>query len=140
MGKPMTSEYSKYQPTLYRTRVPIFWWVRKWVHVRFITRELTSVFVGAYAIVLLFQIRALTQGADAYASFLEWLKNPVVIIFHGIAFLFVVFHSITWFNLAPKALVLRFGKKRIPNFVIVTLNYLAWGVCSMMITWILLKA
>ena len=118
--------------------MPIFWWVRKWVHVRFITRELTSVFVAAYAIVLLLQIRALAQGADAYTSFTEWLKNPVVIVLHGIGFLFVIFHSITWFNLAPKALVLRFGKKRIPNILIIMLNYIAWGVFSAVMVWIIL--
>lgn len=142
VGKPMTfnAHYTKFQPKPYKIRIPIFWWVHKWAHIKFITRELTSVFVASYAIVLLFQIRALAQGPEAYANFLAWLKTPVSIVFHAIAFLFVVFHSITWFNLAPKALVLRLGNNRVPDMVIAALNYLAWGICSIVIAWIMLRA
>ena len=134
------TQYSKYHPKWYRTPMPIFWWVHKWAHTRFILRELTSVFVAFYALVLLFQIRALTQGPEAYANFLAWLKTPVSIVLHVIAFFFVVFHSVTWFNLAPKALVLRLGKKRVPDAVITALNYIAWGVFSTVIAWIMLTA
>ena len=134
------TDYSKYQPKLYHTRMPIFWWVHKWVHVRFIMRELTSFFVASYALVLLFQVRALSQGPEAYTNFLTWLKTPVSIVLHAIAFLFVIFHSITWFNLAPKALVLRLGKKQVPDVVIAALNYIAWGVFSIVIAWMMLKA
>ena len=142
MGKSMTSnsEYLKYQPKLYRRRTPIFWWVHKWAYIKFITRELTSVFVASYALVLLFQIRALTRGPETYAIFLAWLKTPLSIMLHAIAFLFVVFHSITWFNLAPKASVLRLGRRHVPGIVIAGLNYLAWIVFSVMIVWIILAA
>jgi fumarate reductase subunit C len=130
--------YSKYRPRWYRARVPIFWWVHKWTYARFILRELTSVFVALYALVLLFHIRALAQGPEAYASFVVWLKTPGALAMHVIAFVFVVFHSITWFNLAPKALVLHLGKKRVPDAAIAALNYVAWGVVSVVIAWILL--
>lgn len=133
------ADYSRYNPKSYYTRMPIFWWVHKWTHIKFITRELTSVFVASYAIVLLFQIRALAQGPEAYANFLALLKTPVSILFHTIAFLFVLFHSITWFNLAPKALVLRLGNNRVPDMVIAALNYVAWGVFSALIAWVMMK-
>jgi fumarate reductase subunit C len=130
--------YTKYHPKWYRKRIPIFWWTHKWVHTKFILRELTSLFVAFYALVLLFQIRALAQGPEVYTNFLDRLKTPVSIALHCIAFLFVLFHSITWFNLAPKALVLRLGKTRIPGKVIAALNYIAWIVFSSAIVWILL--
>ncbi len=131
--------YTKHHPKWYRVRMPIFWWVRKWVHAKFILRELTSVAVAVYALVLLFQIRTVTQGPEAYASFLAWLKTPVAIILHAIAFLLVIFHSVTWFNLAPRALVVRIGKKRIPDVVIAASNYAAWVVFSVAIAWIILN-
>ena len=134
------SEYLKYQPKPYRARTPIFWWVHKWVHARFILRELTSVFVVSYALVILFQIRALAHGPEAYSTLLTWFKTPLSIVLHAIAFVFVVFHSITWFNLAPKALVLHLGKKRIPAAMIVALNYITWAVFSIVIGWIMLTA
>lgn len=122
---------------MYRPRIPIFWWTSKWSNIKFITRELTSVFVAGYAVVLLLQIRSLLRGPEAYESFLVWLKTPLSIGFHIIALLFVVFHSITWFNLAPKALVVRLGKKTVPGFLIAGSNYAAWLVASALIAWVL---
>lgn len=119
--------------------MPIFWWVYKWVHAKFILRELTSVAVALYALVLLFQIRAIAQGPEAYANFLTWLRTPLSIILHAMAFLFVLFHCITWFNLAPRALVVRMGKKRVPDAVIAASNYVAWVVVSAAIAWIILN-
>jgi len=118
--------------------MPIFWWVRKWVHARFVLRELTSLSVAFYALVLLFHIRALSQGPEAYASFSAWLRTPGFIVLHAIAFLFVIFHSVTWFNLAQKALVIRVGKTRIPGSVIVGVNYFAWAVFSLAMAWMIL--
>ncbi len=130
--------YTKYHPKWYRKRMPIFWWVHKWTHAKFILRELTCLSVAFYALVLLFQIRALTQSQEAYTSFLELLKTPVSIVLHGIAFLFLLFHAVTWFNLAPKALALRLGKKRVPDQAIKALNYIAWIFLSSLIAWIML--
>ena len=140
VGKPMTQNprYSKYHPKWYRTRKPIFWWVHEWPHVRFILRELTSVFVALYALILLFQVRALAQGPEAYAAFVAWLKTPASIVLHLVVFVAVIFHTITWLNLAPKAIVLHAGKKRVPATVITLSNYIAWAVVSLVIAWILL--
>ncbi len=123
-------------PPPYQTRTPIFWWTSKWSYIKFITRELTSVFVAGYAVVLLFQLRALLHGPEAYINFLAWLRTPFSIAFHAIALLFVTFHSITWFNLAPKALVVRFGKKTVPGFLIALSNYAAWLVLSAINAWV----
>ena len=134
------THYTKYQPNVYRTRTPIFWWVHNWVHARFILRELTSVSVASYALLILIQLRAVAHGAEAYSTLLTWFTTPLSIVLHGIGFLFVVFHSVTWFNLAPKALVLRFGNRPVPGAVITALNYIAWGVCSFVIAWMMLNA
>ena len=135
---PQNPQYLKYHPKWYRARIPTLWWVRNWAYLRFMLRELTSVFVGFYALVCLFQIRALIQGPEAYEIFTAWLKTPVSIALHIVAFLFVVFHSVTWFNLTPKALVLHLGRKRVPGTLIVVLNYIAWGVFSTVIVWLML--
>ncbi len=131
--------YTKYHPKWYRKRMPIFWWMQKWAYTKFILRELTSLAVAFYAVVLLLQIRALAHGPEAYANFLNWLKTPLSIVLHGVALLFVLFHSITWFNLAPKALVFRLGKKRIPGALIAGSNYAAWVVFSAAMMWMILS-
>lgn len=136
---PNNQNYTKFHPKWYRERMPIFWWVHKWPHFRFILRELTSLSVAFYALVLLIQIRAIGQSADAYAQFLAWLESPLSIVLHSIALLFVLFHSITWFNLAPKAMVIRMGKTRVAGQIIAVMNYVAWGVVSVVVGWIVLN-
>ena len=131
--------YYKGHPRMFVKDKPIFWWAQKWVHARFIIRELTSVPVAFYAIILILQIRALSFGPEAYANFTNWLKTPLSLTLHVISFLFVIYHSVTWFNLAPKAIVIRIGKNRIPGLLISGLNYAAWAVFSAAIAWLFLN-
>lgn len=132
--------YRKYHPKRYHKRVPIFWWVHKWVHMRFILRELTSVCVAFYCIVLLIHVRSLALGPEAYAAFQAWLASPLAVALHAVAFVMVLFHSVTWFNLAPKAMVVRVGERRLPGWLIAGANFGAWGVVSVVLAWILLAA
>ncbi len=39
------------------------------------------------------------------------LKSPLAILFHVVALAFALFHTCTWFNLTPKALVVRRERK-----------------------------
>ncbi|MFQ5778606.1 MAG: fumarate reductase subunit C [Terriglobia bacterium] len=131
--------YTRYHPRWYRPPVSVWWWLQKWVYAKFVLRELTSVFVAFFAVVSLWQLRALLEGPEAYADMLARLQSPVFVLLHGIAFLSVLFHSITWFNLAPKAVVLRLGGKRVPDVVIAGLNYFAWLVATGAVAWFLLR-
>lgn len=106
---------------------------------QFVLREITSVFVAFFAVVSLWQLHALGEGPEAYAHFMARLKSPLFLALHGVTFLFVLFHSITWFNLAPTAMVVRLRGKRVPDFVIAGLNYLAWLVASAAVAWLLLR-
>lgn len=117
----------------------IFWWIRKKPFVHFIVRELTSVFVAVYAVILIIQLRALSLGPEAWDAMLDWLRTPFSIVLHVILLVFVIFHSITWFNLAPTAMVLRIGKRRIPGVAIITVNYVMWIILSGAIAWFVLS-
>ena len=115
--------------------MPIFWWTRKWVHMKFILRELTSVAVAYSAFLLLLIVRALNQGSEHYIEVTAMFESPVILILHTVMFLFLIFHSVSWFSLAPKAIVLRIGKIRIPDQATIGLNFLAWFVVSSVIVW-----
>ena len=125
--------YFKGHPKLYFKRKPIFWWTEKWVHARFILREMTSVGVAWFALVLIMMISALRSGEIAFAQFMEWLQSPFSIVLNILAFLLLLYHSYTWFKLAPKAIVIRMGVNKVPAFVIAGLNYGAWVVLSVAI-------
>jgi len=131
--------YTPYHPRWYRRRVSVWWWLQNRAYTGFVLRELTSVFVAFFALVSLWQVRALVQGPDAYAAFLARLGTPLFLVLHGVAFLFVLFHAVTWFNLAPKALVVRLRGKRVPDRVIVGTNYAAWLLLSAAVAVILLR-
>ena len=122
--------YTPYHPKWYRRRVSVWWWLERWTFTKFVLRELTSVSVGYFAVVLLIELRALRRGPQAYADFLGMMKSPLFAVFNGIAFLFVLYHALTWFHLTPKALVVRLGGKRVPDSLILALNYLAWFALS----------
>ncbi len=131
--------HTPYHPRWHRASMPIFWWVRRWIHARFILRELTSIFVAGYALVYLLQLRALGMGPEAYARFLEFLRSPLSISLHGLGLVFVLYHSMTWFKLAPRALALRLGSKRVPDQVIVGLNFVVWAGISAALVWVTLR-
>ena len=131
--------HTPYHPKWYRRRVSVWWWLQSRTYTGFVLREFTSVFVAFFALVYLWQLRALAQGPEAYAQFLARLKTPLFLVLDGVAFLFILFHSITWFNLTPKAVVVRLKGKRVPNWVIVSLNYAAWLVLSGAVAFIVLR-
>ena len=133
------ARYTPYHPRWYRRRVSVWWWLQNRAYAGFVLRELTSVFVAFFAGVTLWQLRALAQGPDAYARFLACLRTPLFVALHAVAFLFVLFHSITWFNLAPTAVVVRLSGKRVPDWVVVGLNYAAWLVLSGAVALIVLR-
>jgi fumarate reductase subunit C len=83
------------------------------------------------------QIHALRQGAEVYAEFQEWLRRPLLVTLNAMSLFFVMYHAITWFNLAPKAITARFGGKRVPDLLITTSNYGVWLVVSAGLVWLL---
>jgi fumarate reductase subunit C len=131
--------YTLYHPRWYRRRMPVFWWLHKRSYAAFVLREITSVFVAFFAAVYLWQLRALVAGPEAYARFLARLKTPLFLALDAVAFLFVLYHAVTWFNLTPKAMVVRLGGKRVPDWIIIALNYAAWLVLSGAVAFLLLR-
>jgi fumarate reductase subunit C len=135
-----THRYTLYHPRWYRRRVSVWWWLQNRTYAGFVLRESTSVFVAFFAFVLLWQVRAVVQGPEAYARFLARLESPLFVVLHLVAFFFVLLHAITWFNLAPAAMVVRLGGTRVPDWVIVAANYAAWVVLSAAVAAVLLVA
>ena len=136
--KPSTA-YRQYHPKWYRTRVPTLWWSRKWPYLKFMLRELSSVFVAFYVVILLLQLHALRGGPETYLEFQRWLTNPLLVVLNGIGFLFVLFHAVTWFNLTPKAMVVRWRGKRLPDLLVAAPIYLAWLATSGLVILLLMR-
>ena len=131
--------YTEFHPRWYRPHVSVYWWLGQRQYLKFILRELSSVFVAWFVILTLAQLWALRSGPESYARFEHWLQNPVLIAFNVISLFFVVFHAVTWFNLAPKAMAVRFRGKRLPDILLSAPNYAMWAVVSVAVGWIVLR-
>ena len=135
----MATRYTEFHPRWYRPPVSVYWWLKQRQYLTFILRELSSVFVALFVVMTLFQLWALKKGPEAYAQFQQWLQSPLVIALSIIGLFFVVFHSITWFNLTPSAMPVRLGGKRLPAFLVAAPSYVAWAVVSAIVAWLVLR-
>jgi fumarate reductase subunit C len=131
------ANYTPYHPRWLRTRVSTWWWIERWSYLRFILRELSSVFVAWFVLFFLLLIHAIIRGDTAYQDFLEWSRHPVLVVLNTISMIFILFHAITWFNLTPAAMAVRVKGRRVPPFWIAAPNYVLWAAISIFVAWLL---
>jgi fumarate reductase subunit C len=129
-----------FQPRLYRRRPSTFWFVERRSYLFFVLRELSSVFVAWFVAFLLLLVRAVGAGPGAYQEFVAWSGQPWLLALNLVALVFVVLHTVTWFALAPDAMVLRVRGRRVPRNSIVAAHYAAWAVVSAFLVWLILAA
>ena len=89
-------------------------------------------------IYVLLLVRAVSHGDGSYQRFLAWSGKPVVLLLNLVTLGFVLFHAITWFNLAPQAMVVHALGKRVPGRWLTAANYLAWAFASALVVWLVL--
>jgi fumarate reductase subunit C len=130
--------YTDYHPRWFRPRVSTYWWLGRRSYLAFILRELSSIFVAWFVVYLLLLVRAVSEGESSYRQFLSWSGRPLVLFVNVVGLSFLVFHAITWFNLAPQALVVHVRGKRVPGALIAASNYLAWVAASALVVWLVL--
>lgn len=131
---------TEFHPRWYRERVSTYWWMSSWRYLLFILRELTSVAVAWSVVLTLLLLRALLNGPETYARYMNALRSPFVIALNAVVFCFLLLHTITWFNLAPRAMPVRIGGKRVPEILVAAPNYVLWVVASAVIAWFVLRA
>ena len=134
----MSANYTEFHPRWYRPRMSVFWWVGRRSYLVFVLRELSSVFVAWSVVFLLLLVRAVSQGGAEYQRFLNLSSNPWMLALNAVALAFVVFHAITWFNLAPQAMVVRLRGKRVARSVIAGAHYAGWALLSALAAWLIL--
>lgn len=134
---------------LYRRKLPVWWWVRKRSYFLFVMRELSSFFVAWFVVYLLLLVHAISRGEAAYQDFLDGADAPWLVAVNTLALVFVVLHTITWFHLTPKAMVLRIPRdphvperlrgRQVPAWMILVSQYAGLAVVSalvvLVVTW-----
>ncbi|MCH7773365.1 MAG: fumarate reductase subunit C [Bacteroidetes bacterium] len=104
----------------YQKPFPNNWWLKRMPYFLFIIRELTSVFVAGYCLFLLVLIYKLGQGPEVYGSLIKSLTSSTSIVLHFIALVFVLYHTVTWFNLTPKIMPMYVAEEKVQDVLLRT--------------------
>ena len=102
-------------------------------YLRYMSREVTCIFIGAFALLLLRAVERLSQGQAAYESFLAGLKGPMSAFGLLIILAFAVHNATSWFNVTPKAMPVQIGEDFLDGKYIVGAHYAVWAIASLVI-------
>ncbi len=122
----------------YVRKLPATWWLRKPTYLVFMLRELTSVFVVAYAVFLMVMIGRADE-AGSFAGLFDALDSPLGLVVHLIVLAVLLFHTITWINLTPKVVVLFRDDEQVDPRLVAGANYVGWVVASVVVAWLVLR-
>jgi fumarate reductase subunit C len=100
-------------------------------YLRYMVREFSCLFIGGWTLMMVWGLKRLAEGPAAWAAFLQSLATPASIVFHLLTLAFATYHSVTWFNLTPKALPVQRGEEFVPDAVISGAHFAAWGIVSL---------
>jgi len=110
------------------------WWRRNPFYGRYMVREVSSLFVTIYALILLTGLWRLAQGEAAYDAWRAALASPWSLAFHALTLVFFVYHAYTWFEVMPKTMpFLRIGGSRVSDRGIVAAGATAAVVLSLLL-------
>lgn len=100
----------------------------------YVLREGTSVFLALYALLLLWGLTALAGGAASFERWLAFLASPLSVLLHLVILVAALYHSWTWFQVAPKATPpLALGGKQMPDRLIIGGGYAACLVVTLVV-------
>jgi len=97
--------------------------MKRWPYRLFMLRELSSVFLAAYVVVLLLLVSKVHDGHHAFTGLQQTLKSPGLLVFNSVVLIFALLHSVTWFQAVPKALPLRRGENEVSPTLVVGMHY-----------------
>jgi fumarate reductase subunit C len=117
-------------------KIPRTWWLQTGPFRRFFAREITAVFVGAFSVILLLFLVALSRGQESYESFLRWLELPVIVAFHAVILAAAVYHTVTWLRSTAVVQVVRLGGRVVPREVVTAALLGGWVVASAVIAYL----
>jgi|SRR5579871_6134644 len=117
------------QIATYRWHTKSDWWVKKNRYFMYMVREATAVFAALWVVIFLAQIPLMVGGVrnpGTYVAWLGFIHSPGWVIFSLVAFLFVMYHAVTFLNLMGTVITARVGKTRIGGPLIVGPLFLVW--------------
>lgn len=113
--------------------MPLTWWLRSSAYRRYMLRELTCLLIGGWCGWLILGLVSLSRGGEAWRSFVEGLASAPGILFQVLVLVAAVYHSVTWFALAPRTMPLRLAGRPIPAIWITLGHYIAAALVAVLL-------
>lgn len=110
------------------------WWQQIGFYRFYVLREATAIPQIWFSLVLLYGVFSLQAGPESWSNYVALLHNPIVLLINIYTLIATLFHTKTWFELAPKAVNIVIKNKKIAQESIIKL---LWGI-TFLITIIIL--
>ncbi|MEI8157424.1 MAG: hypothetical protein WCH60_11215 [Burkholderiales bacterium] len=109
------------------------WWLKHPRYMRYMSREVTCVFIGAFALLLVCTLERLAKGPEAYASFIAAIQGPMSVMGMLLVLIFALHNATSWFNVTPKALPVQIGEEFLAGKYIIGAHYAVWAIASLVV-------
>ena len=113
------------------------WYMRNGRYRKYLLREVTCILVAIYSFLIIWGLAALTGGMNSWNAFLQSQQNTAMVAFHAFALVFfLIYQTFDWFKLAPKAMPLQVGEKKLPDMYVIVAHYIAWLIVTAAVFWL----
>ena len=109
------------------------WYFKHPRYLRSMSREVTCIFIGAFALLMVCALERLSSGPAAYEAFLAAITGPWSALALVVVLVFAVHNATSWFNVTPKALPVQIGEDFLPGKYIVGAHYAVWVLVSLVV-------
>lgn len=125
----MTRELSK--------PLPRNWWLKKAAYFQFMMRELTSVAIFAYTLLVIWALWSAAE-VGAFSTFYTFLSGSLSVWLHMVILGLALYHTGTWIALTPKVTVLWKDDERVDPDLIAGATSILFLMISGAVIWLVL--
>ena len=118
--------------------LPRNWWLKKAAYFQFMMRELTSLAVFAYALLVIWALWS-AADAEAFSTFYTFLSSSLSVWLHVAILTLALYHTGTWIALTPKVMVLWRDDERVDADVIAGTTSILFLMISGAVMWLVFR-
>lgn len=109
------------------------WWKDHPFYRLYMLRESTVLPIILFTLFLTFGLGSLVKGPEAWASWLEFMANPIVVIISILSLAGSLFHAQTFFSMMPQVMPIRIKGKTLDKKVVVLAQWAAVAFISLIV-------
>ncbi|MES2149771.1 MAG: fumarate reductase subunit C [Pseudomonadota bacterium] len=111
------------------------WYLRHPRYLRYMSREVTCIFIGALALLMVCALERLAHGQAAYEAFVAAITGGWSALALALVLVAAVHNAISWFKVTPKALPVQIGESFLPGRYIIGAHFALWALLSAAVLW-----